>query len=90
MRTPGYDVKAPKQTVSLTVNSDLYAKAKSAGINVSQVAEQSLAAAYEAKAREMLAEEIRRDLQAVAAYVQAHGSFAELVREHLGGGDGPV
>ena len=57
---------------------------------VMQVAEQSLAAAYEATAREVLAEEIRQDLQPVAAYVQAHGSFAELVREHLGGGDGPV
>ena len=42
MKPPRYDVKAPKQTVSLTLNSDLYAKAKKLGINASQVAEEAL------------------------------------------------
>ena len=40
---PFYDHKAAKQTVSLTLNSDLYALAKRCGINASQIAEQALA-----------------------------------------------
>ena len=35
-----YNVKAPKQTVSVTINSDLYVQSKSLGINASQVAEE--------------------------------------------------
>lgn len=38
MRNPLFERKAPKQTVSITLNSDLYAKAKSMGINTSKVA----------------------------------------------------
>ena len=49
VKTVPYDLKAAKQTVSLTVNSDLYAKAKSFGINASQVAEEALQ--YELSAR---------------------------------------
>jgi len=41
MRRPRYDSSGPKQTVSLTLNSDLYPKAKSLGINASRVAEQA-------------------------------------------------
>jgi len=43
MRDPLFEPKAPKQTVSITLNSDLYAKAKSMGINASKVAEEALA-----------------------------------------------
>ena len=48
MRERPYDPKAAKQTVSITLNSDLYAKVKSLGINASKVAEEALAAAYAA------------------------------------------
>jgi post-segregation antitoxin (ccd killing protein) len=82
MRDPIYDPKAVKQTVSITLNSDLYAKAKSLGINASRVAEEALADEYARRRSEALLEELRRDLSAVETYEEQHGSFPELVREH--------
>jgi antitoxin CcdA len=90
VRSPDYDTDAPKQTVSLTLNSDLYARAKRLGINASRVAEQALAEAYGRERAARLAEEARRDLDALAAYEAEHGAFADLVREHYGRGDEPV
>jgi post-segregation antitoxin (ccd killing protein) len=82
MRRPRYDSSAPKQTVSLTVNSDLYAKAKSLGINASRVAEQALAEAYAARADELLKVQIAQELRALDAFAETHGSFPALAREH--------
>ena len=67
--------------MSLTLNEDLYAKAKGAGINVSKVAEEALADALAQRLTEQLKADIRRDLGALNAFVEAHGSFAEMVRE---------
>lgn len=36
-----FDREAPKQTVSLTINSDLYAQAKRLGMNASKIAEEA-------------------------------------------------
>lgn len=85
MRAPLYDSKAPKQTVSVTINSDLYAQAKSVGINVSQVTEEALGQVVSKRHEEQIAEEIRRDLEASDAYAAKHGSFADLVRRHYRG-----
>lgn len=82
MRDPLYSPKARKQTVSITLNSDLYAKAKSVGINASKVAEEAIASAYAALRARALAEELRASLAAVSAYAEQHGSFPELVRAH--------
>lgn len=82
MPDPLFDAKACKQTVSITLNSDLYAKAKSAGINASKVAEQALAAEYAERRREALRADVQQDLAAAEAYAEQHGSFADLVREH--------
>lgn len=82
MRPPLYDLKAVKQTVSLTVNSDLYAQAKRFGINASQVAEEALVHEVAKRKAEELKAEIRRDLEALDAYEVEHGSFAEMAREH--------
>src|SRR4051812_30536899 len=81
MRTPSHDVKAPKRTVSLTLNSDLYAQAKKLGINASQVAEQALALEVARRRSEALRAEIVQDLEAISAYEAKHGSFAEMARE---------
>ncbi len=89
MRDTPYALKAPKQTVSVTVNSDLYVKAKQAGINVSQVAEQAVADAYSKKLAEVVAAEIRQDLAALDEYAARHGDFAELARTHYDRGDDP-
>ncbi len=80
MRTPEYDPVAPKQTVSVTLNSDLYARAKRLGINASRVAEQALAEAYARERAAQIAEEMRKDLDAIAAYEEKHGSFADHAR----------
>jgi post-segregation antitoxin (ccd killing protein) len=91
MRDPLFEPKAVKQTVSITLNSDLYAKAKSIGINTSKVAEEALAARYAELRSEELIAELRRGLAAVDSYADQHGSFSELVREHYErDDDGPV
>jgi len=88
MRDPLYEPRAAKQTVSITLNSDLYAKAKALGINASKVAEEALAAKYAELHSKALIEDLRRGLAAVERYADQHGSFAELVREHYEREDG--
>ena len=82
-----YNVKAPKQTVSLTINSDLYTQAKGLGLNASQIAEEAIAAELARRQAERIQAEIREDLEASNAYLAKHGSFAEMVREHYGRDD---
>ena len=82
MRPPPYDVKAAKQTVSLTINSDLYAQARRLGVNTSQIAEEALAQEVARRNAERLREEVGKDLKALDAYEANHGSFAEMVRQH--------
>jgi antitoxin CcdA len=90
MRDPLFEPKAPKQTVSITLNSDLYAKAKSMGINTSKVAEEALAREYSVGLRERLRTEIRDELIALEKYEADHGSFPEFVRAHYERDDGAV
>ncbi len=47
MRTPLYDRNAERRTVSLTLNADLVAKSAALGIDISDVAEAALIAAFE-------------------------------------------
>jgi antitoxin CcdA len=82
MKRPTYDGKAAKRTVSLTINSDLYAQAKGFGINASKVAEEALSYEVARRQEEVLSAEIRQDLEACNEYTAKHGSFAEMVREH--------
>lgn len=77
-----YNAKAAKQTVSLTINSDLYAQAKELGINASQVAEEALGAEVARRHAERVKAEILQDIEAYNEYVSKHGSFADMVREH--------
>jgi post-segregation antitoxin (ccd killing protein) len=82
VRTATYDPKAAKQTVSVTINSDLYTQAKGLGINASQIAEEALANEVARRRSEQIKVEIQQDLDALDAYEAKHGSFAEMVREH--------
>jgi antitoxin CcdA len=88
VRSPPYDTKVSKQTVSLTINADLVAQAKRLGINASQVAEAALAQEVARLRAAELEAEIRQDLEASNAYAAKHGSFAEMVRAHYQGDDG--
>ncbi len=87
MRATLYDVDARRRTVSLTLNADLCAKAKAAGINLSRIAEEALANALAGRVAERVKAEIRRDLDAHDAFVREHGSFAGMVREHYAAND---
>lgn len=90
MRRLPFDPAARKRTVSLTLNSDLYAKAKAQGIDVSRVAEAALAQALTAQLAEKIRAEIGQDLAAYDAYVDKHGSPAGMLRDHLAGRDDPA
>jgi post-segregation antitoxin (ccd killing protein) len=90
MRDPLYQPKAPKQTVSITLNADLYAKAKGLGINVSKVAEEAIEGEYATRRAEALRKELSQDLAAVEHYEAQHGSFPELLRAHYERDDGSV
>lgn len=82
MRTPLYDVRARKKTVTVTINADLQERARAAGLNLSEVTETAIAAAVVARERARIQGEIALDLTAYNAFVEEHGSFAEAVREH--------
>jgi post-segregation antitoxin (ccd killing protein) len=73
---------APKQTVSLTINSELIARIKSQGINASRVTEEALARELERQRREAVAADVAIDLAAANTYVAQHGSFADFARSH--------
>ena len=83
IREPAFRADAPRQTVSLTINSDLFAQVKALGINASRVAEEALALELERRRRADIAAEVRADIQVINAYIEKHGSFADHMREHL-------
>ena len=73
MRTPLYDVNARRKTVSITLNSDLVAKASALGINISRTAEAALIQVFETAEKERIREEIREASRIVDEYVALHG-----------------
>lgn len=72
-----YDIRAPKKSANLSINSDLLAQAKQLGINLSAVLEQSLAQKVaELKAQAWLEE----NKNAIAKYnqeVEEYGVFSD-------------
>lgn len=82
VREPLFAADAPRQTVSLTINSDLFARVKALGINASRIAELALTAELEKRRRESLLAELHADVEAVDALVDKHGSFAAMARAH--------
>ena len=81
MRTPLYDARARKKTVSVTINADLWDKARAAGLNLSEIAETAIAAAFVAMERARIQAEIEQELEVYNEFVAEHGSFAEMMRE---------
>jgi post-segregation antitoxin (ccd killing protein) len=84
-----YDIAGRKRTVSLTLNSDLYAKVRAAGMNASRIAEAALAEALKARETELLRWEIRQDMQALADYIAEHGDPVAELRELFDPSDAP-
>jgi post-segregation antitoxin (ccd killing protein) len=88
MRTPLYDVNARRKTVSITLNSDLVAKAAALGINISRTAEAALIQAFEAAEKAKILEEIREAARMVDEYVAIHGMpFDDWANEALASDD---
>jgi post-segregation antitoxin (ccd killing protein) len=83
MRRNGSRSNTRKRTVSLTIDPELYAHAKSLGVNASQIAEEALTKEVARRRAEALAAEIRTDLDAANEYVNRNGSFADLARDHF-------
>jgi len=90
MKAPVFDRQAPKKTVSLSVNSDLVAKAKAEGLNISAVAEEALIRAVSDHMREKMKAEIQRDMVAYNDYIERFGSPTEALRNHLSSLDDAV
>lgn len=82
IREPAYSAEAPRQTVSLTINSDLFARIKALGLNASRIAEEALARELENQRRAHILAEVESDLRAVDEYARTHGHHGELVRQH--------
>jgi post-segregation antitoxin (ccd killing protein) len=83
MRVDGYDTAAAKRPVNLTLNGDLVAKARVAGLNLSALAEEAVAAALARVAREKLAADIAQACRVHEQYLADYGSLGEAVREGL-------
>lgn len=83
VREPAYAVDAPRQTVSLTINADLFARIKALGLNASRIAEEAMAAELDRQRRAAILAEVTADIRAVEAYTAIHGDPAELTREHF-------
>lgn len=79
MDTLTHDTKAPRRTVSLTINSDLMAQARAAKINVSAVSEAALIAALAERRREELRAALAAEAEAYDRHREEYGSFSEAV-----------
>ena len=79
-----FDRSARKLSVSLSINSDLYAKTRASGIDASRVAEEALERALAAQATETIRAEIRQDMEALTEYVAEHGDPGTAYREMFG------
>ena len=75
----GYDLKAPKRPVNMTLNTDLVRRARGLTANLSETVEGLLAAfvAAEDAARDDLARQMARWAEASAEVVGRHGSPAD-------------
>lgn len=84
MREALYDPNAAKATVDVRINADLHARAAAKGLDASSIAERALAQELERIAQEELRAQLRAEVDAYDAFVEEHGSFADLVRAHHG------
>jgi post-segregation antitoxin (ccd killing protein) len=82
MRVPDYDTTAAKRPVNLTLNGDLVSRARVAGLNLSALAEEAVAAALARVAREKLAADIAQACLVHEQYLADYGSLWDAVREN--------
>ena len=85
MRVNSYDTKAAKRSVNLTLNGDLVAQARVAGLKLSALAEEAVAAALARVAREKFAADIAQACRVHEQYLADYGSLGEAVRKDFYG-----
>ena len=71
---------APKKTTSVSLAEPLLAEAKTLGINVSQAAEEGVAAAVARHRREQWLEENAAAIQSYNEFVEKHGMVLDKYR----------
>lgn len=82
-----YDRAAPKEAVNLTLNTDLVLRARTAGLDLSTLAEEAVAAALTAVAWYRLQAEIAQACQAHQLYLTEYGSLGDALRSSGGAAD---
>ena len=75
-----YDVDAPKRPVNVTLNSDLVARARAEGLNLSALAEEAVSAVLARIARARFDAEIAQACRVHDQYLTEYGSLGEAVR----------
>ena len=81
---PAYDADAAKRPVNVTLNSDLVARARAEGLNLSALAEEAVAAALARIAKARFEAEIAQACRVHEQYLAEYGSLGDAVRA---GGD---
>ena len=76
-----YNTDAPKKAANLSVNSDLLARSKSLGINLSATLEQALKDKLAQKAIEKWREENKGAIRAYNDFVSENGCFSDDYRD---------
>lgn len=77
---PPYDTSAPKRPINLSVNGDLLAQAKSAGVNLSSVLERALADEVRKRRAEAWLLDNREAIQNYNQHILEHGTFSDDLR----------
>ena len=80
MRMAVNDAHAAKRPVNVTISSDLVARARAEGLNLSALAEQAVAAALARIAKARFEAEIAQACRAHDQYLAEYGSLADAVR----------
>lgn len=82
-----FDESAPRPAVNLSLNSDLVAKARSCGLNLSGVAEEAIKREVARVARERFEAEIRRSVEEYEDYLAEYGSLWEALADMADSGE---
>lgn len=75
-----FDKTAAKRPVNLTLNSDLVARARAEGLNLSALAEEAVSAALARIAQERFAADIAQACRVHDQYLAEYGSLGDAVR----------
>jgi post-segregation antitoxin (ccd killing protein) len=81
MRMALHDIASPKRPVNVSMNADLVARLRAAGLSISALAEEATTAALARLAHERHMAEVQRGAELSAALVADWGDLAAAVRD---------